>query len=150
MLPYTLKNSHYIRIIDMLVPVIFLLSSLNQLFLSPLRETGWSVVSAVIAVIMAAVLAYYIFHRVKGTATVTVHPDYLMVNGKELRPQELSALLVRGGSHPLIGIVPSGRSLAPPSYSFRFPKEHFGDMSVLTEWARSHGVKVRHKRIITW
>ena len=124
--------------------------SSSVIYFNPYLPAGWSIVSTVMLIVLVAAFIYHAYHLVKGAPRIILSEEQLEVNGRMYHPQDVAMLLIRTGKAPAIGIVPVGRSLAPMAYSARLDKAGYDDMNRLVAWARERGIKVRHKRIITW
>ncbi|WP_020619201.1 hypothetical protein [Paenibacillus daejeonensis] len=124
--------------------------SASVIYFNPYLPVGWSIASTVMLMVLVAAFIYHAYHLIKGAPRIILSEEHLEVNGRVYYPHDLAMLLVRTGKAPAIGIVPVGRSLAPMAYAARLDKAGYDDMNRLVAWARQRGIKVRHKRIITW
>jgi|GEM_PF-2836582 len=144
-----LRTRPAVHIVHLITPLA-VMPSMALIYINPYLSSGWSVVATLVLIVLMAGFLYHAYYLLKGAPRISLGESWLEVNGQRYEPQELAMLLVRTGKAPALGIVPLGRKLAPMSYCARFGPGELDDMHRLVDWARSHGVKVRHKKIIAW
>lgn len=144
-----LRTRPAVHIVHLISPLA-VMPSMALIYVNPYLPSGWSVVATLGLIVLIAGFLYHAYYLLKGAPRICLGESWLEVNGQRYEPQELAMLLVRTGKAPALGIVPLGRKLAPMAYCARFGPGELDDMHRLVDWARRHGVKVRHKKIIAW
>ncbi|GBF74606.1 hypothetical protein PA598K_02963 [Paenibacillus sp. 598K] len=144
-----LRTRPAVHIVHLISPLA-VMPSLALIYVNPYLPSGWSVVVTLGLIVLMAGFLYHVYYLIKGAPRICLGESWLEVNGQRYDPQELAMLLVRTGKAPALGIVPLGRKLAPMAYCARFGPGELDDMHRLVDWARRHGVKVRHKKVIAW
>ncbi|UNK20651.1 hypothetical protein MNQ98_11820 [Paenibacillus sp. N3/727] len=74
--------------------------------------------------------------------TTHISPELLTVRGKELKASDIKEIRVQGYFKPIIGIVPAGKRSNPVDLCFRFIEQEDAAIKALTDWARTHNIKI--------
>ncbi|RAV09765.1 hypothetical protein [Paenibacillus contaminans] len=94
------------------------------------------------------VVAVTLYWALKPASRIRIGERQLVVNGREIKADEIKEIMVRGYFNPIIGIKPVGKRIVPIKLCFRFLDEK--GMKELADWAERNQVAFSYKHFMSW
>jgi len=109
-------------------------------------ELIWFEIGAlIICLVVVAVTLYRAFMQ---ATLMRIGERQLVVNGTEIKADEIKEIMVRGYFYPIIGIKPVGKRIVPLKLCFRFLDER--GLRELADWAERNQVAFSYKHFMSW
>lgn len=95
------------------------------------------------------VVAVTLYRAFMQATLIQIGERHLVVNGREIKADEIKEIMVRGYFYPIIGFKPIGKRIVPLKLCFRFLDEQPG-LRELADWAKRNQVAFSYKQFMSW
>lgn len=97
---------------------------------------------ATMFLLFATLFFWLLFRTFKKPTELRLSGGTIRINGREIRAEDIKAIMSSGHWTPVIGIKPNGKKVVPLDLCFRFAMNEEQGIADIEHWAEANGVKL--------